>query len=325
MRNERLRQVLDAFPGKRILILGDVMLDEYIWGDVRRISPEAPVPIVESKRRTCVPGGAANTATNVGSLKGRPLVGGVVGVDAEAARLRAELAARAMDLDGLIAAETRPTTSKKRIVAHSQHVVRLDAESREPLPASVEDRLLRWAEGHVGNVDACVLSDYAKGVVSSRVAEDFIGMARAVGKPVVVDPKGANYAKYRGATILTPNLLEAETASNHQIGNEADLMEVGHRLLDMLDSSALLITRGAHGMSLFLPGTPAVHTPAEARHVFDVTGAGDTTVAALALSLAAGATLAEAMYLANKAAGIVVGKLGTGAVTLEELGQALAT
>jgi D-beta-D-heptose 7-phosphate kinase/D-beta-D-heptose 1-phosphate adenosyltransferase len=204
-------------------------------------------------------------------------------------------------------------------MAHNQHMVRLDSESRQPLSTTMENQLLHWAEEHVPEADACLISDYAKGVVTRRLAENFIRLARAAGKPVVVDPKGSEYVKYRGATVLTPNVLEAETAARHEIAHEADLLEAGQRLLDMLQGSAILITRGPEGMSLFRSGGPPIHAPAEARHVFDVTGAGDTAIVTFALSLAAGADLEQAMQLANRAAGIVVGKPGTACVSLDEL------
>jgi D-glycero-beta-D-manno-heptose-7-phosphate kinase len=310
---------LAAFPGRRILVLGDVMLDEYIWGDVRRISPEAPVPVVEMKRRTYVPGGAANTAANVAALGGRAFLLGVVGKDYQADHLREVLTRSGIDHDGLIADGRRATTTKSRIVAHSQQVVRLDCEQREPLSASLEDELLRAAEVRLPQVDACIISDYAKGVVSGRVARQFIRLARQAGRPVIVDPKGADYAKYQGATVIKPNAHEAEAYTKQEISDEASLLEVSRRLRAMLEGSAVLITRGAQGMSLFQDGILPVHIPAVCRNVFDVTGAGDTVAGTLAMALAAKGTLEQATHLANQAAGIVVGKVGTATVTLEEL------
>lgn len=319
MKDDTLLAILANFPGKCVLIVGDVMLDEYIWGEVRRISPEAPVPVVEAHRRTYAPGGAANTAGNVVSLGGRALLAGVVGRDQQAEKLFEALMQTSVDTDGLIVDDERPTTTKTRIVAHNQQVVRVDSEQRAPLRIELEDALLRWVEERLADADACVLSDYDKGVVSPRLAKHFIHLAREAGKPVIVDPKGTDYAKYRGATVVTPNVHEAERALNHQINSDSDLLEVAQRLLDILESSALLITRGSQGMSLFLNGAEVTHIPAVARNVFDVTGAGDTVVSALAMALAAGATLEQAARLANLAASIVVGKVGTATVTRDEL------
>lgn len=317
--SELLRMLTHRFADQTVLILGDVMLDEYVWGEVQRISPEAPVPVVELQRRTYMPGGAANVAANVVSLGGRALLGGVIGRDPAAAQLGEALRQRGIDSQGLVVDDVRPTTTKTRIVAHSQQLVRVDTEQRMPLRDELEDTLLRWAETRMAEVDACILSDYAKGVVSARLAEHFIHMARRAGRPVIVDPKGTDYAKYRCATALTPNVHEAAHAANREIAKDADLLEVGRVLSGRLGGSALLVTRGSQGMSLFLNRGQSVHIPAVARHVFDVTGAGDTVVSTLAMALAAGATLEQAARLANRAAGIVVGKLGTATVTREEL------
>ena len=314
-----LADLVAALAGRCVLIVGDVMLDEYIWGEVQRISPEAPVPVVVVRRRTCAPGGAANVAANVASLGGRALLGGVVGQDPQAAQLREALAERGVDPAGLIVDGDRPTTTKTRVVAHSQQVVRVDSERRTSLRAELEDALLSWVEEALDIADACVLSDYAKGVVSPQLAAGFIRLARGAGKPVIVDPKGTNYARYRGATVVTPNVREAEQALNREINGRADLLEVGRHLLGVLQGGALLITRGSQGMSLFVNGADVTHIPAVARNVFDVTGAGDTVIGTLALALAAGIGLEQAARLANLAAGIVVGKVGTATVTVEEL------
>jgi rfaE bifunctional protein kinase chain/domain len=311
--------LLATFARKRVLIVGDVMLDEYIWGEVERISPEAPVPVVEIRRQTCVPGGAANTAANVVSLGGQALLGGVVGRDQQAEKLEQALRQRGVVAEGIVVDDGRPTTTKTRIVAHNQQVLRVDAERRAPLRIELENTLLRWVETRVTDADVCVLSDYAKGVVSTRLAECFIHMARQTSKPVIVDPKGTDYAKYRGATVVTPNVYEAQRATNHEINGDVDLLAVGQQLSDLLPGSALLITSGPQGMSLFLNGSRTVQIPATARNVFDVTGAGDTVVSVLALALAAGATLEQAATIANRAAGIVVGKFGTETVTLHEV------
>lgn len=319
MKDKVLRKLASSFAGKRILIVGDVMLDEYIWGDVRRISPEAPVPVVEYRRQMNVPGGAGNTAANVRSLGGEAILCGVVGGDWQAETLREALRRGGVAVDGLITEPDRLTTTKTRIVAHHQQMVRIDRERREPLSPQREDELIRWVEKHLAGVEACIVSDYSKGVVTTRVSEQLIRLGKQSGKPVIVDPKGTNYIKYRGATVVKPNVQEAGHFLNREIQDDASLHEVGGHLTQLLEGSAVLITRGAQGMTLFRSSLPPIHIPSVARDVFDVTGAGDTVISTLALSLAAGATLEQAAHLANWAAGIVVGKVGTTTVSLEEL------
>jgi len=314
-----LPELLAEFPGRRVLVLGDVMLDEYIWGEVRRISPEAPVPVVEVRRRSFVPGGAANTAANVAALGGRPLLVSAVGRDHAASKLREMLAQNGTDADGLCVDGGRSTTTKSRIVAHNQQVARLDVEEREPLPPALEDALLAAVHKHLPRVEACIISDYGKGVVTTRVARECIRLARQAGRPVVVDPKGTDYTKYRGATVVKPNLHEAERSAKREITGEAALHEAAARLVELLGESALLVTRGPDGMSLFRPGAEPLHVLAVVRNVFDVTGAGDTVAGTLAMGLAARAPLEQAIQLANRAASIVVGKVGTATVTCDEL------
>jgi D-beta-D-heptose 7-phosphate kinase/D-beta-D-heptose 1-phosphate adenosyltransferase len=316
------RDVLSSFPGKKILVVGDVMLDEYIWGSVRRISPEAPVPVVEVQRRTFVPGGAANTASNVQGLGGQAVLVSVLGRDDAGAQTCDILRSRGVDVDGLLIDDHRPTTTKARVIAHNQQVVRVDQEQRTPASPDLEEALLARFERLLPAVDGCALSDYAKGVASIRVARALIQMARRAGKPVVVDPKGTDYTKYRGATVVKPNLHEAGQALNCELGDADSIRQGGGRLVELLDGSAVLITRGPQGMSLFVGGREPLHIPAEAREVFDVTGAGDTVAGTLAMALAAGAPLDLAARLASCAAGVVVGKVGTAAIQLTELAQA---
>jgi D-glycero-beta-D-manno-heptose-7-phosphate kinase len=304
----------------RVLVVGDVMLDEYIWGHVSRISPEAPVPVVEVRGRTHVPGGAANVAAGIVALGGEAVLGGLVGADSQAEQLRAALAERGVDHGGLVADESRATTTKTRVIAHSQQVVRADVEERRPVSAESDDELGRWAEARLGAVEVVVLSDYAKGVVSRELCQRLIGAARSEGKPVVVDPKGSDYSKYEGAAVLTPNIADAKRAANIAPDNFAELGEVSRRLAEIVPGSSLLITRGSEGMSL-ISDTTSIDVPATAQDVYDVTGAGDTVVAALAVALGSGLTLEESVRLANAAAGIVVGKVGTASVTLAELAE----
>lgn len=318
-----LTELVPALAGKSVLVFGDVMLDEYIWGEVRRISPEAPVPVVEARRRTYAPGGAANVAANVAMLGGQVCLASVIGRDYQGDCLRQELLQRGIDVSGLIVSPDRPTTTKTRIIAHNQQIVRVDAERRQPVSTEVEEALANWIETNLGRVDACIISDYGKGLVSARLAQVLIRAARQSDKPIIVDPKGTDYTKYRGATLVTPNVHEAERAANREVNGDGDLTQVAGQLRNILDDGAVLITRGAEGMSLFMNGDAPINIPAVARQVFDVTGAGDTVIGTLALALAARANLEQAVRLANVAAGIVVGKVGTAAVTPGELVQAV--
>ena len=319
MKSETLEDIVASFDSKRILIVGDVMLDEYIWGGVSRISPEAPVPVVEIKNRTFAPGGAANVAANVASFLGRAFLGGVIGKDTQGTQLRETLVQMGIDTSGLFADVKRPTTTKTRVIAHHQQVVRIDLEHKTSLLPQLEDKLLQWIEKHSRNVAACIVSDYAKGVVSRRLSENLIRLFQAAKKPIVVDPKGTDYVKYKHATVVTPNVQEAVGVVGGEIDSPSGLLKVGRKLLNILEGSAVLITRGAEGMSLFQKGKVVLHVRAVPRHVFDVTGAGDTVVSVLGIALAAGVKLEWAAELANLAANIVVGKVGTATVTMREL------
>jgi D-beta-D-heptose 7-phosphate kinase/D-beta-D-heptose 1-phosphate adenosyltransferase len=328
-----LKSLLRTMQGKRILVVGDVMLDEYIWGDVRRISPEAPVPVVAVRRRTRVPGGAGNTAMNVASLGGHASLASAIGADTSGERLSELLRQHGISVDGMLIDETRATTTKTRIVAHHQHVVRIDEEQVTRVSPELENRLLNWLERRIPETDACVLSDYDKGVISSCLAQRFIAMARQAGKPVVVDPKGTDYGKYRGATVVKPNVEEAKSVfpqSTHDCdpsapaGGETGLHGLARSLMNLFGNSAVLLTRGANGMTLFESTAAPLHIHSMAREVFDVTGAGDTVTATLALALAAAASLPDAAALANRAAGIVVGKVGTARTTPDEVLRAQA-
>jgi rfaE bifunctional protein kinase chain/domain len=306
-----------------VLVVGDLMLDEYVWGDVRRISPEAPVPVVEVRGRTFTPGGAGNTAAGVAALGGASALAGTVGADEAGKRLLAALEEEGVDCGGVLVDEERPTTVKTRVIAHKQQVVRTDLEDPRGAGQDLLDRLLRRAVEAVDRADAVALSDYAKGCVSAELAQAVIAAARTRQRPVIVDPKGRDYARYRGATVLTPNVLDAEQATNGRLETYDDLVEAGRRLQELLAGSSLLITRGADGMSLF-HGTAVVDIPADAQEVFDVTGAGDTVVAVLATALGSGFELEAAARLANAAAGVAVAKVGTARVTSDELAAKLS-
>jgi rfaE bifunctional protein kinase chain/domain len=323
---ESLAPVVDLFAGKRILVVGDLILDEYLIGEVRRISPEAPVPVVEITHRAHVPGGAANVAANIAGLGGEPLLLGVVGRDENAGCLEAVLKSNHIKTDALITAFDRPTTTKTRIVSGHQQIVRIDREVKRAISEALTEEILTIFSTALENADACVLSDYAKGLLTPFICQQMISRARKQGKLLVVDPKGADFSKYAGCGIMTPNLRETELAANISIQSDADLSVATDRLHAALGAdSALLVTRGADGMTLFRAGRPAVHVAALAQEVFDVTGAGDTVASTLTLALGCGASLEDAIQLSNLAASLVVRKTGTATVSTEELRQALAS
>jgi rfaE bifunctional protein kinase chain/domain len=306
------------------------MLDEHIQGQVRRLSPEAPVPIVEIQSRRFHPGGAANVAANITSLGGTALLVGVVGEDGAGIQLREELSTRAVAPEYLIAAHDRRTTTKSRVMAGGQHIVRFDEECRLDLSPEEEDALATRAAQCADDADACVISDYAKGVVTPKICQRVITAACAKGIPTVVDPKGSDYTKYAGATVITPNLNEARTVAGTYDGRFHARDDSGILIEDIAEtimkrcSASLLITRGSEGMSLFQHGERSVTIRARARQVYDVTGAGDTVVATLALGLAAGLSLENACRLGNLAGGVVVGELGASTISLETLENATA-
>ena len=315
----RARAILRAMRGRRILVLGDVMLDEFLWGKVARISPEAPVPVIEVIRESFHVGGAGNVARNVRSLGGGALLAGVVGRDRAAARVREELRAAGVE-DGLVEASGgRPTTLKTRIIAHHQQVCRADRELTDDIEAPLELALLARVRAALRTSDAVIVSDYQKGVVTRRLMRAVVAAARRRRVPVLVDPKVRHFAFYRGASLVTPNQPEAEQATGLRIRCKADVAAVGAKLLRALGCDAALVTRGEQGMSLFERRKRPLHIETAAREVFDVTGAGDTVIATLALALTAGATLPEAAAIATQAAGVVVAKLGTATATPEEI------
>jgi D-beta-D-heptose 7-phosphate kinase/D-beta-D-heptose 1-phosphate adenosyltransferase len=318
-----LRKVLGRFSHGRVLVVGDVMLDEYLWGSVSRISPEAPVPVVAVRSETVRIGGAGNVAANITALGGQARLVAVVGQDAAGERLGQELKLAGVEPDGLVMEPSRPTTVKSRVVAGSQHVVRFDRESDAPIPPPVRAKLLAGVRRWLPETDVVLISDYAKGVIGAALVREILALAARHRKAVTVDPKVQHVALFKGVTVLTPNHHEASAAARIPIRREADLLRVGSALLRRLRALAVLITRGEQGMSLFEAGRAVAHIPAMAREVYDVTGAGDTVMAALSLALAAGTDMRQAAIIANYAAGIVVGKRGTATVSRAELDQAL--
>jgi D-beta-D-heptose 7-phosphate kinase/D-beta-D-heptose 1-phosphate adenosyltransferase len=299
------------------------MLDEFVWGKVSRISPEAPVPVVQVTGQSFHLGGAGNVAANVRTLGGTAALVGLVGGDAAGARVREALGTRGVAARLVDAGTSRRTTLKTRIVAHGQQVVRADQEDVGELPSGLERALVAAVRRELPGAAALVVSDYEKGVVTAGLLRRVLPLARQRRVPVLVDPKPRHFRLYRGATVVTPNQLEAEQVTGLRLTGPAELAAAGRRILKALGCRAVLVTRGEHGMSLYERGEPARHVPAAAREVFDVTGAGDSVIATLALALAAGASLGEAAVLANAAASVVVGKLGTAQATPPELLEAL--
>jgi D-beta-D-heptose 7-phosphate kinase/D-beta-D-heptose 1-phosphate adenosyltransferase len=316
---ERVRRLLDAFTGRRVLVLGDAMLDHYIWGEVGRISPEAPVPVVSVRKESSRLGGAANVAHNIRVLGGEPILVSVVGADDAGRRLRRGLERCEIATERLVLDPDRPTVEKTRVIARSQQIVRIDREEIRDVEGAVRDALSAQLEAALPQVEAIVVSDYGKGVISGPLLERWLPRFRAAGRPVCVDPKETHFHSYRRVTVLTPNLAEASFAAGRRVRDAAGLEAVGRALLQQLEAEYLLITRGEEGMSLFPREGARLDIPAVGHEVYDVTGAGDTVVGALALALAAGGSMEEATRVANHAAGHVIRELGTATVTREEI------
>src|SRR5262245_59711848 len=320
MNQVRANQILNAFSGKSILIVGDVMLDEFIWGKVARISPEAPVPVVQVDRETYRLGGSANVAANIRELNGTPIPIGVVGRDAAAERTERLMTDAQIETNGLLRAD-RPSTVKTRIIAHNQQVVRADRESRQPFSSELNRDLAKLFLQHLPKAAAVIVSDYDKGVVNRDLMAAILPAAQTARVPVYLDPKVHHAEYYRPITAITPNHREAGLLTGMTIDSLAQLEEAGRRLLQRFECESAVITRGEEGMSLFSSSQTDAshHLPTFAREVFDVIGAGDTVIATIALARAGGATMEESAVMANYAAGIVVGKVGTATVSPSEL------
>lgn len=315
----RLHKLIGQLAKGRVLVVGDLILDKFVWGNVDRISPEAPVPVVWVETESCMPGGASNVANNIASLGGRAYLCGVIGKDEEGGALAGELRKRGIDIEGVLIDPERPTTVKTRVIAHHQQVCRIDKERVDRLPRGRIRQLIEFARRKVGEVDAVIIEDYGKGVVVPELIQALVKTARQRRRVVLVDPKEEHFPSYVGVTAITPNQTEASAASGVKITDEASLKRAGEALLKRLKCEAVLITRGEHGMSLFEQEGRVTHIPTVAQEVFDVSGAGDTVIATFALAKAAGASVVDAAVLSNFAAGIVVGKVGIAAVTPEEL------
>lgn len=321
----RVQEIIAGMSGRRVLAVGDLMLDEFIWGKVSRISPEAPVPVVAVDRETSYPGGAANVARNLREFTSKTSVLGLAGEDAAGSRLRDLLAAGGIGTAGVVN-RAGPTTVKTRIIARTQQVVRVDRELSEPAGPAQRKALLAALDAALPQTDAIILEDYGKGFFDEEMSAEIIRRARAAGCVVAVDPNPGNALAWRGATVVKPNRHEAFAAaglpwsepSAHPM-EDKQLLQVGEALLAKWDADQLLITLSELGMMLFTKDGQRHHTPTRAREVFDVSGAGDTAIALYTLALCAGATPVEASEIANHASGVVVGKLGTATLTPAEL------
>lgn len=308
-----------SLSGKSVLVVGDIILDRYLWGRASRVSPEAPVLVVDVEREELRLGGAANVAHNVRALGAVPILCGILGSDAAATDCERLLAERQVDPAlGIVRDERRRTTLKTRIIAHRQQVLRADEESREAAAASAQETLWQRVRTALDRAEAAIVSDYGKGVVTPELLDRLLPELSRRGIPTAVDPKEEHFFRYRGVTVITPNVVEASQAWGKKLRDEESLLEAGFGLRERLDARSVLITRGEEGMSLFTADGHA-HFPTRAREVYDVTGAGDTVVATIGAALAASATLPEACILANHAAGLVVAHVGTAAATNAEL------
>ncbi len=320
---ERLASIIASFPRVRALVIGDLMLDRYIWGQVRRISPEAPVPVVHIMRESVSPGGAGNVATNVHALGGQVVACGIIGRDHDGRRLLRELTAQGVNVAGVVTDGASMTISKTRIIAHNQQVVRLDREPHEARNSQGQAKIRTFVQKHLGDFDVIVVSDYGKGVVDAELLTLLAELRQRCPFVYLIDPKQRNFAHYRGASLVKPNKEEAGLATGTDIHDESALLQAGAHLLELWQAEAVLVSRGEEGMSLFKRSGRVQHFPTTAHEVFDVTGAGDTVLATCAVALGAGASFEEATILANHAAGVVVGKVGTATVTPGELCTAL--
>jgi rfaE bifunctional protein kinase chain/domain len=318
-----LSEGIDRFASCRILVVGDLVMDEYLWGRVERISPEAPVPVVEVKEESLMLGGAGNVLNNIISLGGNVLLCGVIGNDPMGRELTRKLRELTSPIDGLVAEDRRPTTIKTRIVAHSQQVVRVDREERKPVDDKSIERILATIEEEIPESDAIVVADYGKGVVTQRLMDGIRSLSQSSRIILAVDPTVRNVQFYKDVTLITPNNYEAQQMSGIQIDDDQSLRRAGVHLLEELGCQMILVTQGDRGMTLFEANGQTTHIPTVARRVFDVSGAGDTVIATFTLALAAGLKPGQAAALANLAAGIVVGEVGTATVAASRLKEVL--
>ena len=331
---ERAKKIVSSFNKKTVLVVGDLILDEYIWGNVERISPEAPVPVVKVDKREYRPGGAANVANNLSSLGAKVYLIGAIGNDDKAELFLDELKKRKIDTSGIFVDKERRTIVKTRVIAQHQQVVRVDWEDTSSVKSEMVSRFTSFINNKLDKVDGLIVEDYGKGVITPDLLEDIVGIKKKKkGFIVTIDPKEDNFDLYKGATAITPNKVETENAIRHlkikkntlraiksdKLVTDSQIDFAGRELLNYLGLDALLMTLGEHGMRIFQSGKKSVHIATVAQEVFDVSGAGDTVIAAFTLSLASGADMVESAHVANYAAGIVVGKVGVSVTDQKEL------
>jgi rfaE bifunctional protein kinase chain/domain len=316
--SKKMRQIIKNFKDKRVLVLGDLMLDKYIWGDVIRISPEAPVPVVEVKKDTSCLGGAGNTSHNLESLGAFPLLVGVVGNDSEGQWIKENVP----DNRGIFTDDNRPTIVKTRIIAHQQQVVRVDLEKKTAISSMIEEQMFNFIQEEKYN--GILISDYNKGTLTKSLVNKVLSFTQEKRIPVIVDPKFENFFLFSPVTLIAPNHFEAERIVQHECWTDSEVEKAGQKILSQISALYLILKRGEQGLTVFEKGKKPLHIPTGAREVYDVTGAGDTVIATAALALLSGGSIQEAAILANAAAGIVVGKIGTAAVTSEELLSSLS-
>jgi rfaE bifunctional protein kinase chain/domain len=316
----RLKELFDKFKDCHIVVIGDLMLDSYMWGDVKRISPEAPVPVVEVTSETVKLGGAANVANNIINLGAVPIPVGVVGDDLSGNQIRELFTSLGITVEGIASDPSRPTTIKTRIIAHDQHVVRADVESKDNLSTEMEDHLISYFKGILGDVNGVILQDYNKGVLTRRLIGEIIALCRENDIFVTVDPKFDNFFSYKEVNLFKPNRRETEQALGILIRSDKDLLKAVQTLFERLKCQSIMVTRGERGMALFpAPGEAPLHIPTRAKKIHDVSGAGDTVISTLAVAKLAGGSLMESATMANFAAGIVCGEVGVVPIGAEQL------
>ncbi len=320
---KHLKEYIEKFPDARILVVGDIIMDRYVWGEVSRISPEAPVPVVDVKQETNMLGGAANVAHNIASLGAKPILCGVVGEDSNGGDILDEIDRMGLKVGGIVKEDDRPTSIKTRIVAHSQQVVRFDRESKKDINPESIKKILGFIKKSLKDLDAVVVADYGKGVISAPLMKGLRRLAENSSVMIAVDPKTGNFEYYHGVDVITPNHYEAGVFCHIEIADENSLMRAGRKMLRELGCRSVLITQGKDGVTLFEKNGETTHIPTVAKKVFDVTGAGDTVIGTFSLALASGLDFKSAAVLSNFAAGIVVGEVGTSVVRTEDLKQAI--
>lgn len=322
---KRLKELFENFKHKRIAVVGDLMLDRYFWGSVARISPEAPVPVVEIESESARLGGAANVAHNIKSLGGEPMLVGVVGNDNSGTLLRDILIENSFTTAGLVVDESRPTTVKTRVIAHHQHVVRIDRETKAEISYTLQHKILDVLRQNIHSLDAIIIEDYNKGVIAKSLIKQLVELANQYGKTVAADPKFNNFFDYHGVTIFKPNRKEVEEVMGIKLVDDAMVEETGRALMERLQVKNILLTRGEKGITLFEEGGTITHVATKARKVADVSGAGDTVISTLTVALAGGASMREAATLANYAGGVVCEEVGVVPIAREALFSAVMT